>query len=50
MAQRIQAQLNTGLCLIISREGLSMDSLWKGVGEDLIDSIKSSADEKIVGK
>lgn len=29
MAQRIQAPLNAGLCLIISREGLSMVPLRK---------------------
>lgn len=50
MAQRIQAPLNAGLCLIISREGLSVAPLWKGVSEDLIDTTKSRAEEKIIRK
>lgn len=33
MAQRIQAPLNAGLCLIISREGLSMVPQKKRRGE-----------------
>lgn len=47
MAQRIQAPLNAGLCLIISREGLSMVPQKKRPGECDRRRQKNRAEERL---
>lgn len=46
MAQRIQAPLNAGLCLIISREGLSV-VLWK---ERVRQKVRGRRERQLAGR
>lgn len=47
MAQRIQAPPNAGLCLIISREGLSMAPRKERQGKCDRQRLKSGAEERL---